>query len=50
MFAMGGATRIYVATGATDMRKSFSGLEGLIRERWTTTRRAATFFIRECPS
>jgi transposase len=33
MFAMGAATRIYVAAGATDMRKSFNGLEGLIRER-----------------
>jgi transposase len=33
MFAMGAATRIYVAIGATDMRKSFCGLEGLIRER-----------------
>jgi transposase len=33
MFAMGAATRIYVATGATDMRKGFCGLEGLIRER-----------------
>jgi transposase len=33
MFAMGAATRIYLATGATDMRKGFTGLEGLIRER-----------------
>ena len=33
MFSMGAATRIYVATGATDMRKGFCGLEGLIRER-----------------
>lgn len=33
MFAMGAATRIYVATGTTDMRKGFCGLEGLIRER-----------------
>ena len=33
MFAMGAATRIYVAVGATDMRKGFNGLEGLIRER-----------------
>lgn len=33
MFAMGAATRIYVATGVTDMRKGFCGLEGLIRER-----------------
>lgn len=30
---MGAATRIYVAVGATDMRKGFNGLEGLIRER-----------------
>jgi transposase len=30
---MGAATRIYVASGATDMRKGFNGLEGLIRER-----------------
>ena len=33
MFAMGAATRIYVATGNTDMRKGFNGLEGLIRDR-----------------
>lgn len=33
MFSMGAATRIYVAVGATDMRKGFNGLEGLIRER-----------------
>ena len=33
MFSMGAATRIYVAVGATDMRKSFNGLEGLVRER-----------------
>ena len=33
MFAMGAATRIYVAVGATDMRKGFNGLEGLVRER-----------------
>jgi transposase len=33
MFAMGAATRIYVASGATDMRKGFNGLEGLIRDR-----------------
>jgi transposase len=33
VFAIGVATRIYVATGATDMRKSFNGLAGLVRER-----------------
>lgn len=33
MFGFGLATRIYVATGATDMRKSFNGLYGLVRDR-----------------
>jgi transposase len=32
MFGFGLATRIYVATGATDMRKSFNGLYGLVRD------------------
>ena len=33
MFGVGAATRIYVATGATDMRKGFDGLYGLVRDR-----------------
>ena len=33
MFGFGPATRIYVATGATDMRKGFNGLYGLVRDR-----------------
>ena len=33
MFGFGPATRIYVATGATDMRKGFEGLYGLVRDR-----------------
>ena len=33
MFGLGAATRIYVATGATDMRLSFSGLHGLVAGR-----------------
>jgi transposase len=32
MFGFGPATRIYVATGATDMRKNFNGLYGLARD------------------
>jgi transposase len=32
MFGFGPATRIYVATGATDMRKNFNGLYGLVRD------------------
>ena len=33
MFGFGPATRIYVASGATDMRKGFNGLYGLVRDR-----------------
>jgi hypothetical protein len=33
MFGFGAATRIYLAPGATDMRKSFEGLYGLVRDR-----------------
>ena len=32
MFGMGLATRVYVATGATDRRKGFEGLHGLVRD------------------
>jgi transposase len=33
MFGLGPATRIYLAAGSTDMRKSFEGLYGLVRDR-----------------
>lgn len=33
MLGIGAATRIYLAVGATDMRKSFEGLSGIIRQR-----------------
>lgn len=33
MFGFGAATRVYLAPGATDMRKSFNGLHGLVRDR-----------------
>ena len=33
MFGWGGATRIYLASGATDMRKGFEGLYGMARDR-----------------
>ena len=32
MFGFGPATRIYLATGPTDMRKGFEGLYGLVRD------------------
>ena len=33
MFGLGPATKIYVAVGATDMRKGFDGLYGLARDK-----------------
>lgn len=33
MFGLGPATRVYLALGATDMRKGFEGLYGLVRDR-----------------
>ena len=33
MFGLGPATRVYVATGAIDMRKGFEGLYGIVRDR-----------------
>ena len=33
MFGVGAATRVYLAAGATDMRKGFEGLYGLVRDR-----------------
>ena len=33
MFGLGPATKVYLALGATDMRKGFEGLYGLVRER-----------------
>jgi transposase len=33
MFSLGAATRIYLAIGATDMRKGFDGLYGVVKQR-----------------
>jgi transposase len=33
VFGWGPATRIYLAAGATDLRKGFEGLYGLVRHR-----------------
>src|SRR5690606_14623081 len=33
MFAVGPATRVYLAVGATDLRRSFDGLYGLVQGR-----------------
>jgi transposase len=33
VFGLSAATRVYLATGATDMRKGFNGLYGLVRDQ-----------------
>jgi transposase len=33
MFSLSAATRVYLAVGATDMRKGFDGLYGLVQQR-----------------
>jgi len=45
MFGFGPATRIYLATGATDMRKSFEGLYGLVRDRLRCEPRSGHVFL-----
>ena len=45
MFGFGPATRIYVAAGATDMRKHFDGLYGLVRDHLDCTPESGHVFI-----
>lgn len=45
MFGVGAATRVYVATGATDMRKSFEGLYGLVREKLSCDPESGHLFL-----
>jgi hypothetical protein len=34
MFGLSPATKVYLAAGATDLRKGFEGLQGLVRDRF----------------
>ena len=45
MFGIGPATRIYLAVGATDMRKGFNGLDGLVRDRLQLEPRSGHLFL-----
>ena len=45
MFGLGPATRIYLAAGATDMRKSFEGLYGLVREQLLCDPQSGHLFV-----
>ena len=45
MFGLGPATRIYVALGATDMRKGFDGLYGIVRDKLGLEVRTGHLFL-----
>lgn len=45
MFGLGPATRIYLAAGATDMRKAFEGLYVLVRDRLLCEARSGHVFV-----
>jgi len=45
VFGIGPATRIYLAVGATDMRKGFNGLHGLVHDRLELEPRTGHLFL-----
>lgn len=45
MFGLGAATRVYVATGATDMRQGYEGLYGLVRDHLGREARSGHLFL-----
>jgi len=45
MFGWGGATRIYLAVGATDMRKSIDGLAALVCQAYQLDPFANALFV-----
>jgi transposase len=45
VFGLGAATRIYVATGTTDMRKGYEGLYGLVRDGLRCEPRSGHLFL-----
>jgi len=45
VFGLGAATRIYLAVGATDVRKGFEGLYGLVREVLQLEPRSGHLFL-----
>jgi transposase len=45
VFGLGPATKIYVALGATDMRKGFDGLYGIVRDKLVLEVRTGHLFL-----
>jgi IS66 Orf2 like protein len=48
IFGLGLATRIYLAVGATNLRRGFKGLYGLIRDRLSCDSASAHLFLTDC--
>jgi transposase len=45
MLGIGAATRVYLAIGATDMRKGFEGLFGIVRDRLLINPSSGPLFV-----
>jgi hypothetical protein len=45
VFGLGAATRVYLAVGATDLRKGFEGLFGLVKDRLELELRAGMWCV-----
>ena len=45
MIALGGATRVYLAAGVTDLRKNFDGLYGLVRSKLESDPHSGHLFV-----
>lgn len=45
MLALSAATPVYLAVGATDLRKGFDGLHGLVSVGWERTPRSGEVFV-----
>jgi len=45
VFGLGPATRVYVALGATDMRKGYDGLYGIVRDKLGLEVRTGHLFL-----
>jgi transposase len=45
MLALSGGTPVYLAVGATDLRKGFDGLHGVVASGWRRTPRSGEVFV-----
>ena len=45
MLALSGGTQVYLAVGATDLRKGFDGLHGVVASSWRRTPRSGEVFV-----